>query len=329
MTTAPDHREPRLEQFPPLEDAWYLVGPTASGKSEVGLLLARSLDAEILSLDSMAVYRGMDIGTAKPSPEQRRQIPHHLIDLVEPTEDFSIASYLQEAHRCVRQIRSAGKVALFVGGTPLYLKALLRGLFIGPAPDWELRQRLLAEASGQPPEYLHRRLAEVDPPAAARLHPHDTRRIVRALEVFLKTGQPISRLQRQFEQGRPAELCRVYVLWRSREDLRQRIRRRVAEMFRLGLIEEVQQLLHRYGKLSRTAAQALGYREVLEYLAGRYSREETEERIFRHTWQFARRQMMWFRSLSECRLVPVAPGDCPPEIVARILAQAESVPSRP
>ena len=319
--------QPTREEFPPILDAWYLTGPTASGKSAVALALARRLDAEIISMDSMAIFRGMDIGTAKPTVAERQEVPHHLVDLLEPTEDFSIAQYLQAAHQVAAEIRSRGRVVLFAGGTPLYLKALLRGLFIGPAADWVLRKKLLEEAEGKPPDYLHRRLAEVDPVAASKLHPHDTRRIIRALEVYLKTGQPISSLQKQFEQGRSAEECRVFVLWRSRDDLRRRIADRVAAMFAAGLVEEVKTLLARYGRLSRTASQALGYREVLEYLEGRRTLAETQLAVERHTWQFARRQMMWFRSLSECRFVPVGPEDSPEQTVEQILGMAAQRPS--
>jgi tRNA dimethylallyltransferase len=315
------------KEFQPLLDAWYLTGPTASGKSAVGVALARRLKAEIVSMDSMAIFRGMDIGTAKPTLAERQQVPHHLVDLLEPTEDFSIAQYLQAAHQVATEIRSRGRVVLFAGGTPLYLKALLRGLFIGPAADWVLRKKLSEEAEGKPPDYLHRRLAEVDPVAASKLHPHDTRRIIRALEVYLKTGQPISSLQRQFEQWRAAEDCRVFVLWRSRDDLRRRISERVAAMFEAGLVEEVKALLARYGRLSRTASQALGYREVLEYLEGRRTLAETQLAVQRHTWQFARRQMMWFRSLSECRFVPVGPEDSPEQTVEQILRMASQTPS--
>ncbi len=311
------------EQYPPILDAWYVVGPTASGKTAVGVELARRIGAEIISLDSMAVYRGMDIGTAKPTPEERQLVQHHLVDMIEPVAEFSVAQYLQAAHQAVGDIRNRGKAALFVGGTPLYLKALLRGLFVGPAADWALRQRLEAEVKAHGSEYLHRRLAEVDPQTAARLHPRDARRIIRALEVFLKVGRPISELQQQFDRENPPENCQVFVLVRSREDLRQRIRVRVTSMMREGLVEEVARLLERFGTLGKTARQAVGYREVLDYLEGRCSLEDLPELIVRHTWQLARRQMMWFRSLRECRFVPVGPEEQPALIAERIINLAE------
>ncbi len=163
------------------QEAWFLTGPTAVGKTAVALALAEKIGAEIVSMDSMAIYRGMDIGTAKPTPDQRRQVPHHLIDLVEPSDDFSLAQYLDAAHAAAAEIRCRGRQALFAGGTPLYLKGLLRGIFQGPPADWEFRRTIVAEAAANGPDWLHERLRAVDPAAAARLHARDTRRLVRAL----------------------------------------------------------------------------------------------------------------------------------------------------
>ena len=304
--------------------SWFLTGPTAAGKTGVGVELARRIGAEIVSLDSMAVYRAMDIGTAKPTPDQRRAVPHHLIDIIEPHEDFSLAQYLEAAHRCVEQIRGRGREVLFVGGTPLYLKALLRGIFDGPAADWELRRRLEDDARRDGPESLHRRLAQVDPVSAERLHPSDTRRVIRALEVFEKTGEPISRFQRQFDRqfdaAGPAETSRVFVLEWPREQLVERIDRRVDRMFAAGLVEEVRGLLARAKPPGRTAAQAVGYREVIEHLRGRHDLAETIELVKTHTRQFAKRQGTWFRSLSECRSVPVADRIDAEQLACRIEA---------
>ena len=291
----------------PLGDCWFLTGPTASGKTRLGLELAQRLKAEILSLDSMAVYRGLDIGTAKPSPEERHQVPHHLLDLVGPDQDFSLAQYLSAAEEAAAEVRSRGRQVLFVGGTPLYLKSLLRGIFEGPPADWEFRRRILAEADERGSDWLHERLAEIDPAAAKRLHPRDTRRLVRALEVFEKTGRPISDWQQQFDRARPADECHVYVLDWPREELYRRIDRRVEAMFAAGLVDEVRQLLTSGKRLSRTARQALGYREVLEYLDGRCELAETVDLVKTRTRQFARRQLTWFRSLSECRWVKMTP----------------------
>lgn len=307
-------------------EAWYLTGPTAAGKTEGGIRLAKLIGAEIISLDSMALYRGLDIGTAKPTPAQRAAVRHHLLDILEPEDDSSVAGYLAAASEAARTIRAAGKRVLFVGGTPLYLKALLRGLFEGPAADWELRESLEAEAREQPPGWLHQRLADVDPQAAARLHPNDTRRLVRALEVHAKTGQPISQFQQHFNW--PADEARVFVLEWPRGELYRRIGERVARMFDEGLVAEVEQLLASGRQLGRTARQALGYREVIEHLAGARSLEETIALVEMRTRQFARRQLTWFRSLSECRPVSMMTGEIaltPQEAAEQIVSLAGSL----
>lgn len=304
----------------PAHDCWFLTGQTASGKTAVGIELARRLGAAIVSLDSMAVYRGMDIGTAKPTPDERRQVPHHLIDLIEPHEEFSLAQCVAEAHRQIAEIRSRGREPLFVGGTPLYLKGLLRGIFEGPAADSQLRQRLADEARRLGSATLHARLSSVDPVAAARLHANDTRRLIRALEVFELTGRAISDWQRQFETGRPAEECQVFVLQWPKEELYPRIDARVDAMFAAGLVDETRELLSRPLPLSRTARQAVGYREVIEHLAGERNLPDTIELVKLRTRQFAKRQATWFRSLSECRFVDMSRDTNVIEVADRIAA---------
>ncbi|MEM1303522.1 MAG: tRNA (adenosine(37)-N6)-dimethylallyltransferase MiaA, partial [Planctomycetota bacterium] len=243
-----------------LDQCWYLSGATAIGKTAVALPLAERLGAEVLSVDSMAVYRGMDIGTAKPTTDQRARVPHHLIDLVDPSEEFSVAQYRQLAIDRVRDVQSRGKTPLFVGGTPLYLKCLLRGLFDGPPADWDLRVEIEAELERVGADALHDRLTQVDPVAASQIHANDTRRIVRALEVYRATGQPISHQQMEFEDGRPAEECRVFVLTRPRDERAQRIEQRVDAMMDAGLVDEVRALTSGGRRLGRTASQAVGYR---------------------------------------------------------------------
>ncbi|HIQ22075.1 MAG TPA: tRNA (adenosine(37)-N6)-dimethylallyltransferase MiaA [Planctomycetes bacterium] len=287
-------------------ECWFLTGPTAAGKTAVGIELARRIDAEIVSLDSMAIYRGMDIGTAKPTAAERQAVPHHLIDIVWPDEEFSLAQYLEAAKAAVAEIRGRAKEVLFVGGTPLYLKGLLRGIFQGPPADWRFRAQMAEEAERRGSGWLYQQLAAVDPDAARQLHPHDTRRLIRALEVYRKTGRPISRWQTQFAAGRPAESCRVFGLDWPRAALHMRIDRRVEQMFAEGLVEEVRRLLEGPAPLGKTARQAVGYREVIEYLEGRYDLGETIERVKCHTRQLARRQYTWFRSLSECRFIRVS-----------------------
>lgn len=287
-------------------DCWFLTGPTASGKSAVGIELARRIGGEILSLDSMAVYRGLDIGTAKPTAAERAAVPHHLLDLVEPWDEYSVAQYLAAAERVAQEILARGRQPLFVGGTPLYLKALLRGIFSGPPADWELRQQLAEIARNEGPQRLHERLAAIDPTAAAKLHPNDSRRLIRALEVHHHTGRPISQHQSQFATGHAATDCRVFVLNWPREELISRIDARVEAMFAAGWLEEVRKLLASGHSLSRTAAQAVGYREIIEHLAGVRDLPTTIELIKLRTRQFAKRQLTWFRSLSECTWIEVS-----------------------
>lgn len=305
---------------------WFLTGATATGKSAVGLALARRIGAEIVSLDSMALYRGMDIGTAKPSTAERQSVPHHLIDVLDPHEEFSLARYVETANRCVAEIAGRGRQVLFVGGTPLYLKGLLRGIFQGPPADWELRRRLAEQARVNGDLWLHEQVAKIDPAAAARLHPNDARRLLRAWEVFEKTGRPISVWQQQFDVGRLASECRVFVLDWPKAELHARIAQRVAAMFAAGLVDEVRRLLALPKLLSRTARQAVGYREVIEHLEGRGDLAETIRLVEQHTRQLAKRQATWFRSLSECRYVTVA-GRLDAEESAERLASLPLPPS--
>ncbi len=274
------------------------------GKTQVALSLARKIGAEIISLDSMAVYRGMDIGTAKPIPEEQAQVPHHLIDVVDPSEEFSIERYLEMAQSAIADIALRGHEVLFVGGTPLYLKALLRGMSSGPPADWNVREQIAAEVKEVGSEVLHHRLEQLDPLAASQIHPHDTRRLIRALEVLRATGEPISHQQSHFEQGTAAENCRVFVLRRPRAEQHARINERVEQMFERGLVEEVKQLIAGGKQLGRTASQAVGYREVIEYLSGG-DYDEMVAKIKARTRRFAKRQGTWFRSLCECRFVDI------------------------
>jgi tRNA dimethylallyltransferase len=287
-------------------NALVLTGPTGSGKTQLGLELAERLGAEIVSMDSMAVYRGMDIGTAKPTPDERRRVPHHLLDVLDPWESASVAWWLERAAASCRAIEGRGRRVLFVGGTPLYLKALLYGLFDGPPADPAVRQRLTTAAEQEGPAALHRQLAAVDPASAARLHVNDVRRVIRALEVWELTGRPISAWQTQWS-ARPSATDRgpPRVLWLDlpRAELYARIDARVRGMIADGLVEEVRALLHLPRPLSREAAQALGYKEILAHLAGRSRLDEAIGLIQTRSRRFAKRQLTWFRHLPEGRPV--------------------------
>ena len=290
------------ECFEPLiQQACVLTGPTASGKSRLAIRWAKAMDGEIMSLDSIAVYQEMDIGTAKPSLSDRQTVPHHLIDLVPPNEEFSVACYLRAAHQKTQEILSRGKTPIFVGGTPMFLKAILRGFDPGPPADWDFRNSVEADLAEHGIDALQTRLRQVDPLSAHRIDPHDTRRMIRALEVARATGQPMSHQQTQFDRAVPADQCRVFALAWPRDQLHDRIEHRVEQMFHKGLVEEVRGLIDRYGELSRTARQAVGYREVIEHLDGKWSLEETIEQVTWHTRRLARRQETWFRSFSEIR----------------------------
>ena len=311
------------ETFPPIVDqAWFLSGPTASGKSAVAVCLAERIDAEILSLDSMTVYRGMDVGTAKPSSEEQQRVRHHLLDLVCPDTEFSVSEYLRAAHQALADVTARGKKALFVGGTPLYMKGCLRGFDVGPPADWEFRQEIEQEIAEHGIEALRARLKQVDPIAAHQLHPNDQRRMIRALEVARSTGQPLSHRQIQFDDHRSAESVNVYALHWDRALLHRRIEQRVDRMFADGLVDEVQGLSNQYDSLSRTARQAVGYKEVLDLLDGKSNLDDTIEHVKAHSRQLARRQETWLRSLEEVRFVEKNDDRTPEDVADEIVQRA-------
>jgi tRNA dimethylallyltransferase len=292
----------------PFRNALILTGPTGSGKTELGMELAERLGAEIVAMDSMTLYRGMDIGTAKPAADHRQRVPHHLIDVLDPWEGASVAWWLERAAECCRDIEARGRRVLFVGGTPLYLKALLCGLFDGPGHDPTVRKRLTHEAEQEGSVKLHERLGRIDPLAAGRLHPNDLRRIIRALEVWELTGRPMSAWQTQWSGASAASRFAPGVprcLWLDvpRAELYRRIDDRVLRMFVAGLVDEVQRLRCLIRPLSREAGQALGYKEIVKHLDGGPGLTETIALIQTRSRNFAKRQLTWFRGLPECRPV--------------------------
>ena len=313
---------------PPLE-ALYLTGPTASGKTPLALELAERLQAEIVSLDSMAIYRGMDIGTAKPTPADRARVPHHLLDIVAPNESYSLSCYVEAAHRVAGEIQQRGHRVLFVGGTPLYLKALIRGLFMGPPANPEFREAVEADVAQYGLESLRERLSQVDPLLAHKLHLHDQRRMIRALEVAMATGRPLSHWQTQFETQSRNPNIRAAVLGLDRAWLHERINGRVDRMLATGLVEEVAGLVAQYGRLSGTSGQAVGYKEVQAFLESPAADNEPSLRtdamakmsdeVKAHTRQFARRQEIWFRGLAELYRVEMRPETPPAELVDQLM----------
>lgn len=312
-------------QFPTelLTRCWFLCGPTACGKTDLSLHLAELLNAEIVALDSMTLYRGMDVGTAKPSPNERSRVPHHLIDILDPQDEFSLAEYLAAAQQACEAIVARGRIPLFVGGTGLYLRGILRGVFAGPGADQELRRQLEIQLQHDGELSLHRQLQRVDPITAARLHPNDTRRVIRAIEVFRLTGQPMSSQHRQEPKPAGERTSHVYWLSPERDWLYRRINDRVVQMFQQGLMDEVRRLIGSGSPPSQTARQALGYKEVIDSFeaGGVQDQSELIDLIQTRTRQFAKRQHTWFRNLEECVPIPITGLESPQELAARIASR--------
>jgi tRNA dimethylallyltransferase len=279
-----------------------LVGPTATGKSALALAVAERAGAEIVSLDSMQVYRGMDIGTAKPSREERERVPHHMLDLVDPDEHYDVQRFIADLEPVLAGIEARGSRALVVGGTAFYLKVLTHGLFEGPPSDPELRARLEEEAREVGSAHMHARLSKADPESAERLHPNDRKRVVRALEVLEQTGRPLSVWQQEWrdEQGerRAGRPRRLVGVGHATGDLDSRIRARTGRMLDAGWAEEAERVRRGCG-YGPTAVQALGYAQVLRWVDGELTREECEQEIALRTRQFARKQRTWYRKFEE------------------------------
>ncbi|HET7624258.1 MAG TPA: tRNA (adenosine(37)-N6)-dimethylallyltransferase MiaA [Verrucomicrobiae bacterium] len=295
----------------------FIAGPTAVGKSEIALRLAEKIGGEIISVDSMQVYRGLDIGTAKPSPEERARVPHHLIDVADLNEPFDTAKFIQLANRAVSEIQARGRTPIFCGGTGLYFKAFLEGIGDAPASNPKLR----AELETTPLPDLLRELAEADPATHAKIDRQNPRRVIRAVEVLRLTGKPFSaqradwNLKRETRNVNPG-----FVLSRGSDDLRNRINLRVDEMFHRGLVAETGQLLRCGLGENKTAMQALGYRQVAEFLRGERSLNETIELVKIRTRQFAKRQLTWFRRQLNFEWIELAPETTPEEAMKKIMA---------
>lgn len=310
--------------FPPIDDDVIVItGPTASGKSAVAVEVAKRVGGEIVSVDSIAVYRGMDIGTAKPSMADRAKVTHHLLDVASPADSYSVATFLADAWRAIGEIRGRGRRVILAGGTPMYLKGLLQGFDPGPPADWEFRRSVEADLALYGVDALRERLRQVDPISAHRLGENDTRRMTRALEVAYLTGRPLSHRQTQFDAPPRANCGNRFVLRWPREVLHRRIEARVARMFREGLVDEVRGLIATHGRLSRTASIAVGYREVLELIAGAVGESQAIEQVIFHSRQLARRQETWLRSLVTLQVCEVTEDRDLTGITDRIVAAIE------
>ena len=305
-----------------------IAGPTASGKTALAVALARELDGEVVSCDSMQVYKRMDIGTAKPSLDERQGIPHHMVDVAEPWEDYSVSRYCADAAPIVEDIVSRGKTAIIAGGTGLYMDSLIRGNDFAPFPSTGIRERLEQEADRDGMEALLARLRAVDPEAAARLHLSDRKRIIRAMEVYLETGETITAHNRR-TQALPPRFSPVWLGldFESRAELYSRIDRRVDVMLEAGLLEEIRALLRSGIPEKCTAMQAIGYKEFTDALDGRCTVEAAADRVRQSSRRYAKRQLTWFRRNGRIHWLRRGAGEGSTEILAsarRILQENDS-----
>ncbi|MHC4553469.1 MAG: tRNA (adenosine(37)-N6)-dimethylallyltransferase MiaA [Planctomycetota bacterium] len=296
-----------------------IMGVTASGKSALAFELAKTLNAEIISVDSMKVYRRMNIGTAKPPTEKRAQLPYHLIDVVEPSEAFSVDKFLDLTEKAVTDIHGRGKPVVAVGGTAMYIKSLLFGLFEGPGSDEAIRDQLKIEANEVGLAALHQRLTGIDPEAAERIHPNDEKRIIRALEVYQLTGKPISTFQKQWE-AKPSTDWTVIGLRRDKQLENSRMNARVKRMMDMGLRDEVASLMKEQPPLSPQAAAAIGYAEMIEHLKGNMELEDTVERIKINTRRFAKSQRTWFKTFANVNWIDLLQEDTVETVLEQTLA---------
>lgn len=272
-----------------------IVGPTAVGKTDVSILVARRLDGEIVSADSMQIYKFMNIGTAKPTPEEMKDVKHHMIDIVEPWKEFSVAQFQRQARSCIEGIHSRGKLPIVVGGTGLYINSLTFDLdFANTVSDPRFRAELQKLARERGKEYLYEWLVRVDPDTAKRLHINDLRRIIRALEVYRCSGKPMSEYNTGMREAVPYNLV-IFGLTMPREELYRKIEKRVDRMMDEGLVDEVKGLLARGCTREMVSMQGLGYKEVIGYLEGEYTLSEAVELLKRNTRRFAKRQFTWFK----------------------------------
>lgn len=297
-----------------------VLGPTGVGKTAVSILIAKALKTEIISADSMQIYRHMDIGTAKPSAEELGAVPHHLIDILSPAESFSAGMFRERAEGAIDGLHAKDKIPIIVGGTGLYIRSLTEGLFEGPAADWPLREKLMEDEKAHGSGYLYKYLSETDPEAAEKINPNDLRRTVRALEVSLKEKRGISECRRASTRPLDHNFIKIGLL-RDREELYSIIEERVDRMMEEGLLQETERLLRM--KPERTALQALGYREMAQHLNGEIALEEAVRLTKKRTKMYAKRQFTWFNKEPEINWVDITGIMTGDDIYDRVLKEVE------
>jgi tRNA dimethylallyltransferase len=302
---------------------WILTGPTASDKTEIGFNIAKEINSEIISADSMLFYRGMDIGTAKPPLTMRELVPHHFIDIIDPWESYSVGKYVEDVEDLINSNSGQKRKFLIVGGSPLYIKGLVNGIFKGPEADWNLRGELEEIAEKEGSSHVHDILQKIDPVKAKELHQNDLRRIIRAIEVYKITGEPVSVLQERYKLERNNYKFKIICITRERSEVYRRINERVETMFDKGLVDEVKSLLDGPKGLSKQAKQALGYKEVIEYLDGGLSLSDAKELVKLSTRRFAKRQMTWFRSFQDIQWLEAEEHDSPEVITDKVFSILE------
>ncbi len=298
-----------------------VYGPTAAGKTEIMVKVCENLGCEIISMDSRQVYRYMNIGTAKPTEEERKLVPHHMVDIIYPNEYYNAYMYRKDSLKVVEEVISRGKIPVFVGGTGLYAEVLVRGIFEGAPADENIR-RELKKLHEKEPGILRKMLEDFDPEAARRIHPNDLKRTIRALEVYLKTGKRISELQKG---ARPSEKFKVIVLYRERNELYARIGQRVEKMVDMGLIDEVKRLLEMGYSKDLNSMKTIGYQETIEYLEGKYDFQHYLHVLKRNTRHFARRQIIWSKRYKSALKVNLTLERDPAGVLERILEEVQSV----
>ncbi len=302
-----------------LNKVLFLVGPTGVGKTEVAMELVKKIPLEVISCDSMQVYREINIASSKPSPKMLKELPHHLINVVSVKDEYNAADFSKEALRQIGKIQKRGNVPLVSGGSGLYMSAILDGIFKGVKKNQKLREELEGEAKNFGNLYLYEKLKRVDPACAEKIHPHDLKRVIRALEVFTLTKSPISVVQKNRAGIWGKFDIRIFGLMRERKSLYARIDQRVLKMFKNGLLKEIKSVLKK--PLSLTASYCLGVKEIKDFLSGRCSLEEAKQLIQRNSRRYAKRQMTWFRKDKRINWIEIKNNETPKQVAEKILSQ--------